>query len=102
MGTVGDPIGDGLIMSLAHPGGNVTGLTLTPTAETWGKQLQLLSETGPGARRIALLWNPANASAPRPVKAVEDAAPSLGVELQVVSVRGPEEFEQAFQAMSKT
>jgi len=102
MVTVGDPIGEGLIMSLAHPGGNITGLTLTPTGEIWGKQLQLLSETIPDARRIVFLWNPANAAAPRAVKAVQAAAPLLGVQLQVVSARGPEEFEQAFRAMSKT
>ena len=86
-------------MSLARPGGNVTGLTLTPTGEIWGKQLQLLSETIPEARRIVFLWNPVNAAAPRAVKAVEDAASSLGVQLQLVSARGPEEFEHERRAL---
>jgi putative ABC transport system substrate-binding protein len=99
MVTVGDPVGDGLITSLARPGGNITGLTLTATAEIWAKQLQLLSEAVPHAKRIALLWNPANPAAPRAVKAVADATPSLGVELQIIGVRAPEEFEPAFRAM---
>jgi ABC-type uncharacterized transport system substrate-binding protein len=102
MVTVGDPIGDGLITSLARPGGNVTGLTLTPTGEIWAKQLQLLGEAVPRSRRIAFLWNPANAAAPGAVKAVEEATASLGVELKVVGARAPEEFESAFRAMSET
>ena len=102
MVTVGDPIGDGLITSLARPGGNVTGLTLTPTGEIWAKQLQLLGEAVPRSRRIAFLWNPANAAAPGAVKAVAEAAASLGVELKVVGARAPEEFESAFRAMSET
>ena len=57
---VGDPIAEGLIVSLARPGGNVTGLTLTPTREIFAKQLQLLKEAVPRARPIAFLWNPAN------------------------------------------
>jgi putative ABC transport system substrate-binding protein len=100
MMNVSDPIGEGLIASFARPGGNVTGLTLTPTLEIYGKQLQLLKEAIPRARRFAFLWNPANPAAPPAVRATEDAALSLRVELQVVSARAPEEFEAAFQAMT--
>ena len=101
MVTVSDPIGDGLIASLARPGGNVTGLTLTPTSEIWAKQLQLLREVVPHARRIAFLWNPANMAASRGVRIVEKAARSLGAELQVVGVRTPAEFDPAFLAMTQ-
>jgi len=100
MVNVSDPIGEGLIASFAHPGGNVTGLTLTPTWEIYSKQLQLLKEAVPRARRFAFLWNPANPAAPPAVRATEDAARSLRVELQVVSARAAEELEAAFQAMT--
>ena len=99
MVTVSDPIGEGLISSLARPGGNVTGLTLTPTWAIYGKQLQLLKETVPTAKRIAFLWSPANVAAPPGVKTVEEAARSLGVELHIVGARAPDDFEQAFRTM---
>jgi putative ABC transport system substrate-binding protein len=100
---VSDPIDEGLIASFAAPGGNVTGLTLTPTREIFAKQLQLLREAVPRAKRIAFLWNPASpiTAGPATVRIVQEAARSLGVELQVVTARGPEEFEPAFRAMSQ-
>ena len=100
---VSDPIAEGLIESFARPGRNVTGLTLTPTREIFAKQLQLLKEAVPRARRIAFLWNPANptTTGPPAVKIVEEAARSLGVEAQVVGARAPEEFEPAFRAMTQ-
>ena len=96
-----DPIGEGLIASFARPGGNVTGLTFVPTREMYAKQLQLVKEAVPRARRIAVLRNPANPAGPPSVRAVEQAARSLGVELQVVGARTPEEFEPAFRAMTQ-
>ncbi len=98
---VSDPIAEGLIASFARPGTNVTGLTLTPTWEIHAKRLQLLKEAVPHARRIALLWNPANRAAAQGVRTVEDAARSLGVELQVAGARAPEELEPAFQVMTQ-
>jgi len=95
---VADPIGEGLVASFARPGGNVTGFTGT-TFETFAKQLQLLKEAVPRARRIAFLRNPANPAAVPGVKTVKEAARTLGVELQVVDARAPEEFEPAFRAM---
>jgi putative ABC transport system substrate-binding protein len=92
---VSDPIGDGLITSFARPGRNVTGLAITSTWDFYAKQLQLLKEAVPRARRIGFLWNPANSAALPGVRIVEKAAPSLGVELQVVGARTPEEFEPA-------
>jgi putative ABC transport system substrate-binding protein len=100
---VSDPIAEGLIASFARPGGNVTGLTLTPTRDIFAKQLQLLKEVVPRAKRIAFLWNPTNpkTTGPPNVRIVEEAARSLGIELQVVGARVPEELEAAFQAMTQ-
>jgi putative ABC transport system substrate-binding protein len=98
---VADPVGEGLVASFSRPGGNVTGFTGSLSFEAYAKQLQLLTEAVPHAHRIALLWNSANPAARPAVKAIEEAARKLGVELQVVSVRGPEEFEPAFRAMTE-
>ena len=103
---VGDPVGDELVASFARPGGNVTGFTDTPVSAV-AKQLHSLKEAIPRARRLALLTNPAsltnpaNKMAPAVVKAVEDAAPILGVKLQVVGMRGPEEMEASFRAIAQ-
>jgi len=101
MVTVTDPVGEGLIASLARPGGNVTGLTMTPTWEIYAKQLELLKEAIPRAKRIAFLWSPANRAAPPAVRIVEDGARSLGLDLQVVGARAPEELERAFRTMTE-
>jgi len=98
---VADPIGEGLIASFARPGGNVTGITGSASVETYAKQLQLLKEAVPRARRIALLWNPVNPAAHTPVKALEEAAGPLGVELQLVSAQATDELEPRFQAMAQ-
>ena len=100
---VGDPVPDGLVASLARPGGNVTGLSLA-APELVGKQLELLKQAVPGVSRVALLLK--RDAAPDPtiqayLKTGEDAASSLGVQLQVVEARGPEEFDRAFADMSK-
>jgi len=101
MVNVTDPIREGLIASFARPGGNVTGFTFVPTREMYAKQLQLLREAIPRAKRFAVLRNPANPSNSPSVGTVEQAARSLGVELQVVGARAPEEFEPAFRAMTQ-
>jgi ABC-type uncharacterized transport system substrate-binding protein len=98
---VADPVGAGLITSFARPGGNVTGFTGTLPFETYAKQLQLLKEAVPRARRIAFLRNPNNPASLPGAKIVTEAARSLGVELQVVGARAPEEFEPAFRAMTQ-
>jgi putative ABC transport system substrate-binding protein len=98
---VADPIGEGLIASFARPGGNVTGVTGATSLQTYAKNLQLLRETVPTARRIAFLRNPANQASGRVVRAVMEAARSLGVELQIADARVPEEFEPAFRAMAR-
>ncbi len=98
---VADPIGAGLIASFARPGWNVTGFTGTLSFETYAKQLQLLKEAVPHARRIAFLRNPANPASLPGVGKVTEAARILGVEVQVVGARVPEEFESAFRAMTQ-
>ena len=78
----GDPVGSGLVASLARPGGNVTGLSML-TFEIVGKQLELLKEIVPGVSRVAVLGNPAHQVYPRWLEEVKVAARSLGVQLQL-------------------
>ena len=101
MVNVGDPVGLGLIASLARPGGNVTGLSYSVGLETFGKGLELLKDVAPNLRRVAILSNPANPAHALAIKNVELAAETLGVQLQPVEARGPDEFDGAFAAMVK-
>jgi putative tryptophan/tyrosine transport system substrate-binding protein len=99
MTLVADPVGSGLVASLKHPGGNVTGLSLM-LPDLSAKRLQLLKETVPGLSRVAVLWNPDNYS-PKVIEELKAAAPSLSIELNFVSARTPEEFGPVFSAMSR-
>lgn len=95
-----DPIGSGFVASLARPGGNVTGLsTLSP--ELSGKRLELLKEAVPKLSRVAVLWNAANPVAALQLRETEVAARALGVQLQSLEVRGPNDLEPAFSAMAR-
>jgi putative ABC transport system substrate-binding protein len=97
---VGDPVGTGLVTSLARPGGNAIGLsTLHP--EFVGKQLQLLKDVVPNVSRVAVLWNPANPGGALLLREAKTAARSLGVELQVLEARGPGDFVPAFTTMTQ-
>src|SRR6266700_5523782 len=98
---VRDPVGTGLIASLARPGGNVTGVSGSAGLELFAKQLELLKETVPKIRRVAILSNPANAYHQLAIREVNVAARSLGVQLQLLEARGPNEFDGAFAAMAK-
>ena len=99
--SLGDPVGLGLIASLARPGGNVTGSSYSVGLEIFGKQLELLKETVPKVRRVAILSNPANPVLPVWIREIKVAARSLGVQLQLFEARGPNEFDGAFAAMAK-
>jgi putative ABC transport system substrate-binding protein len=99
--SAGDPVGLGLIASLARPGGNVTGSTFSVGVETAGKGLELLREALPKVRRVAVLTNPANPAQPLALKSVKAAARSLGMQLQLLEARGPDDFDGAFAAMAK-
>jgi putative ABC transport system substrate-binding protein len=91
----GDPVATGLVSSLAQPGGNVTGLsTLTPELD--GKRLELFTQAMPKLSRVVALLNPANPITPIAWKAIEPAAAALGVQLQPVEVRGPNDLDRAF------
>src|SRR5207245_5866442 len=90
----------GLVPSLAHPGGNVTGISLM-APDLVGKQLEVLKEIVPQASRMALLRNPTNpASAPQ-LREAEVAARALGVRLQTLEARVPQEIDSAFAAMTR-
>jgi putative ABC transport system substrate-binding protein len=97
----GDPVNLGLVASLARPGGNVTGSSFTSDLEMYGKALELLKETLPKVRRVAVLSNPANPSTPLVVARVKAAARSLGVQLQTLDVREPDELDRAFAGMAR-
>jgi len=96
-----DPVEMGLVASLRRPGGNITGTTFTPGPEIFGKQLQILKEAVPHASRVAVLSNPADPSFALQVRQVEATGRSLGIRLQHVEARGPEEFDSAFAAMAR-
>jgi putative tryptophan/tyrosine transport system substrate-binding protein len=95
---VGDPVGAGLVSTLAWPGGNITGNTIL-SPEVAGKRLQLLKEVIPSLSRVAILWNPDNASHPAQLAELRVAAETLGINLLPVAVRSPGEFDSAFAAM---
>ena len=98
---VRDPVRTGLIASLARPGGNVTGVSGTAGLEWVAKQLELLKETVAKIRRVAILSNPTNAYHQLAIRELNVAARSLGVQLQLLEARGPNEFDDAFAAMAK-
>lgn len=94
----GDAVATGLVANLARPGANVTGSSYLFT-ELAAKRLEVLREAVPGARRVAVLVNPLNASHPPSLDAMTSAARSIGVELVPVEVRAPTDFEHAFAGM---
>src|SRR5947199_3205165 len=97
---VGDPVALGLIRSLATPGTNVTGLSYSVGTATIGKGLELLREAVPGVERVAILSNPSNPSHRLAVDYIKEIAGLIGVQLQLLEARGPDEFELAFRAMA--
>jgi ABC-type uncharacterized transport system substrate-binding protein len=97
---IGDPVGSGLVASLARPGGNVTGVT-SLSIDLVGKQLEFLKEVLPTVSRVAILWDPANPNHVRLVREADVAARRLGVQLHRVEARGPEAFDRAFADMTR-
>lgn len=100
MAIVADPLGSGLVPSLSHQGGNMTGLSLM-TADLMTKRLQLLKEMMPQARRAGVLWNPATPFHLKAVKDLKAAAPSLSLELKFESVNRAEDFGPAYAAFKR-
>ncbi len=94
----GDPVAEGVVSSLARPGGNVTGLaSLSP--EVVGKQLELLKQVAPKVSRVAVLQNPSNHNHPLALREAEGAARALGMQLHGLQAGSPAEIEAAFVAM---
>jgi ABC-type uncharacterized transport system substrate-binding protein len=100
-----DPVGSGLVASLARPGGNVTGLsTLSLTPDLVGKCLELLKQAMPGLNRVAVLWQPGQLTERTErdlLKGAEVAGRALGVRLQFVEAQGPADFDKAFSDMTR-
>jgi putative ABC transport system substrate-binding protein len=99
--TVGDPVAQKLVQSVAHPGGNATGLANMAT-ELYSKRLELLREAEPGIKHVALLMNSANSYAAVALLTSHTTSRSLGIQLQAFDARTPEEFDQAFVSMSES
>jgi putative ABC transport system substrate-binding protein len=94
---MGDPVRSGLVASLAHPGGNLTGMSMGFGDEFSGKWLQLLQETIPGLTTVAMIVNPNNAVARDLAKDAEALAPKRHLRIQIIEVREPEDFKGAFE-----
>ena len=98
--TTSDPIGTGMVASLAHPGGNLTGMSML-ASDLWPKRLELLKEISPKLSRVAMLWNKGNAGMALEAKATQEVAGPLGVTLQDRGVKDPDELEVVFAVMTK-
>jgi putative ABC transport system substrate-binding protein len=94
----GDPVGTGLVASLARPGGNVTGLSNQST-DLAAKRLELLREVVPGLRRLAILVNMASPASVLEMREVQEAARSLGIEIAIIEVRQAEDISRAFKTL---
>jgi ABC-type uncharacterized transport system substrate-binding protein len=97
-----DPVGSGLVTSLARPGGNITGLSFF-APDLIGKRLELLKQAVPGVSRVAALWHPGDyveRMEKDMLTEADRAARALGLRLQVVEARGPEDFDRAFSDMT--
>jgi putative tryptophan/tyrosine transport system substrate-binding protein len=94
-----DPVGSGVVASLAHPGGTMTGLSVAIEEEFGGKWLELLKEAAPQLSRIAYLWNPVNHSSASSWKAMQGLAPTLGLTLQSVEIRDPKDIDEMLAAI---
>jgi putative ABC transport system substrate-binding protein len=97
--TSGDPVSSGLVASIAHPGGNATGISLL-SPELSGKRLELLKAAAPRGSRVSVLYNPVNPAAGDVLNATREAARALSLELQLLEVRPPKELPGAFSALT--
>jgi len=94
-----DPVGTGLVASLARPGGNVTGVSLGFSGEFAGKWVELLKEALPPVSRVGVLWDPTQLAIHPLVQETERVTQALGLQAHVVEARGAEEFDGAFVAL---
>jgi putative ABC transport system substrate-binding protein len=96
----GDPVATGLVESLARPGGNITGIS-DVSAELTPKRMELLKQMAPGLRRVAMLWNAGDLGMTMRYRASETGAKAMGISVQALGVREPDDFEAAFAAMNR-
>ena len=100
MTAAGDPLGSGLVASLARPGGNVTGMGLM-APDLGGKRLELLKDVLPRLSRVAVLWNAANPYSALVFKETQTGGQTLGIEVQSLEVRDPDDFDGTFEAVRR-
>jgi putative ABC transport system substrate-binding protein len=100
MGTIGDPLGIGIVTNLAHPGGNVTGFS-SRAAELEAKRMQLLKELVPGLSRVAILFNPTNHYMPLALQSAQRGAQTLHVTLAIYEVHDTTTLDAAFVTLTK-
>jgi putative ABC transport system substrate-binding protein len=100
MGVVGDPVQGGIVTSLAHPGGNITGVTLL-APELSAKRVELLKEALPDVVQVGVLWNPSNRNAADALRQAVAAGQMLGMRLRPFAVADPEDIRAAFLAMAE-
>jgi putative tryptophan/tyrosine transport system substrate-binding protein len=102
MAPVLDPVGSGLVASLANPGGNVTGLSMMATVDLNSKRLQLLRELIPGLTRAGVIWNPDHPLHARAVTDLKAIAPRLSIDLSFMAIRSAEQFAPTFSEIERT
>ena len=102
MGAIGDPVAAGVVASLAHPGANITGLTIDVGVAIQGKRLELLREAVPGVSRIAVLWNPVNPGGRRNLDEIRAVARTLTVHIISVEASNAQEIDRAFAVATET
>src|SRR5262249_59457022 len=96
----GDPVATGLVLNVAHPGGNITGVTELST-ELTGKRMQLFKEAIPGLARVAIIWNAGDRAMSLRSAEAEAAAPGLGLSLMSLPIRQLDDFEKTFETMRR-
>src|SRR5262249_21969024 len=97
--TTPDLLASGFVASLAHPGGNVTGISLTAGAELSKKWLEIAKEVVPNLTTVGLLWNSSTSASAAYAQHLRDAAPALGIRLEHFGARNPEELDRALSAI---
>jgi putative ABC transport system substrate-binding protein len=100
MATIGDPVGIGIVASLARPGGNVTGLSLLAT-DLSAKRVELIKDALPRLMHLAVLWNPNNASVVLKFREIETASKSIGVQVSSLEVRQSSDLERGFEEITR-
>jgi putative ABC transport system substrate-binding protein len=101
MTSSGDPVGNRFVVSLARPGGNVTGMSIL-ASDLAGKRVELLKTVAPKITQVAVLVNPTNPNASKQLSETEAAAQSIGARLKILRVRSITEFDSAFQGIGQT